>query len=275
MKIDSHHHCWKYNSAEYGWIDQSMNILKKDYLPGDLLADLSNEGFDGSVVVQARQTIEETRWLLKLADENPKILGVVGWVDLCSPDIDSQLADLTRNKKLVGVRHVIHDEADDRFMLRADFRHGISTLKKYNLTYDLLLFPKHIQNASALVAEFPDQPFVIDHISKPLIRQQILEPWKSDIKLLATYPNVCCKLSGMVTEADMNTLDHQAFEPYMDVVFEAFGPDRLMIGSDWPVCLLGGSYSDVIGIVKKYITKFDSITQEKILGNNCTSFYNL
>ncbi len=275
MRIDSHHHLWIYNNAEYGWIDESMNILKRDYLPGDLLSDLSNEGFDGSVVVQARQTIEETKWLMKLADENPKILGVVGWVDLCAPDIENQLEELTQNKKLVGVRHVIHDEADDRFILREDFRNGISLLRKYNLTYDLLLFPKHLKFASPLVAEFPDQPFVIDHICKPLIREGILEPWRTDIKQLARYPNVCCKLSGMVTEADTDLWTPQTFEPYLDVISEAFGPERLMIGSDWPVSLLGGSYSSVIGIVKNYIKQFDLTTQEKILGENCFKFYNL
>ena len=240
MKIDSHQHFWTYHPAEYGWIDESMNILRRDYLPIDLTGALSTEGFDGSIVVQARQTIEETKWLLQLADENPKILGVVGWVDLCASDINDQLADLTQNKKLVGVRHVIHDETDDRFMLREDFRNGISALRKYNLTYDLLIFPKHLNYASSLVAEFPDQPFVIDHISKPFIREGILEPWRTDLKLLAQYPNVYCKLSGMVTEADINTWNQQTFESYLDVVFEAFGPDKLMVGSDWPVCLLGG-----------------------------------
>ena len=275
MKIDSHQHFWTYHPAEYGWIDESMNILRRDYLPIDLTGVLSTEGFDGSIVVQARQTIEETQWLLQLADENPKILGVVGWVDLCASDINDQLADLTQNKKLVGVRHVIHDETDDRFMLREDFRNGISALRKYNLTYDLLIFPKHLNYASSLVAEFPDQPFVIDHISKPFIREGILEPWRTDLKLLAQYPNVYCKLSGMVTEADINTWNQQTFESYLDVVFEAFGPDKLMVGSDWPVCLLGGSYSDVIGIVKNYIEQLDTKTQEKILGENCLRFYNL
>ncbi len=275
MKIDSHQHFWTYHPAEYGWIDESMNILRRDYLPIDLTGVLSTEGFDGSIVVQARQTIEETKWLLQLADENPKILGVVGWVDLCASDINDQLADLTQNKKLVGVRHVIHDETDDRFMLREDFRNGISALRKYNLTYDLLIFPKHLNYASSLVAEFPDQPFVIDHISKPFIREGILEPWRTDLKLLAQYPNVYCKLSGMVTEADINTWNQQTFESYLDVVFEAFGPDKLMVGSDWPVCLLGGSYSDVIGIVKNYIGQLDTNTHEKILGKNCLRFYNL
>jgi len=273
MKIDSHHHFWKFNSSEYGWMDESMRILQRDFLPNDLEPLLKQEGFAGSIVVQARQSLEETKWLLQLSNENAWIKGVVGWVDLCSPDIDQQLAELSQNKKLVGVRHVIHDEADDLFLLRDDFRNGISCLEKYGLTYDLLLFPKHLKIAAKLVAEFPKQPFVIDHISKPLIRKGILDPWKTDIQSIARYPNLYCKLSGMVTEAVWNNWDHQTFLPYLDVVFGAFGPDRLMIGSDWPVCLLGGSYSKIIGIVKTYLEKFDSTTQSGIMGENCLFFY--
>ena len=275
MKIDSHHHFWRFNSAEYGWINEPMNILKRDYLPQDLKSFLEHEGFDGSIAIQARQSLEETNWLLQLADENPWIKGIVGWVDLCASDIDLQLAGLSQNKKLVGVRHVIHYEDDDRFMLRNDFRNGISYLGKYGLTYDLLLFPKHLGNAITLVAEFPDQPFVIDHISKPQIGKGILEPWQTDIHLVAKYPNVFCKLSGMVTEAVWNNWNQQTFGPYLDVVFKAFGPDRLMIGSDWPVCQLGGSYSEVIAIVKNYIEKLDTAAQYKILGENCRQFYKL
>jgi L-fuconolactonase len=275
MKIDSHQHFWKFNTTEFGWIDQSMKILQRDYLPSDLEAELKREDFDGTIAVQARQSLEETKWLLELAGQHPFIKGVVGWVDLCSPDIELQLAELSTDKKLVGVRHVIHDEADDQFMLRDDFRNGIRCLAKYGLTYDLLLFPKHLKYASILVAEYPDQPFVIDHISKPLISQGILEPWENDIKLLAKYPNLYCKLSGMVTEAALNNWDQQTFEPYLDTVFEAFGPDRLMIGSDWPVCLLGGSYSKIIAIVRNYMEKLEPAAQNKILGENCCKFYKL
>ncbi len=275
MKIDSHQHFWKFNPLEYGWIDNSMKILQRDYLPSNLESELRNEGFDGSIAVQARQSLEETKWLLQMADDYQWIKGVVGWVNLCASDIDNQLADLSQNKKLVGVRHVIHDEADDRFMLRDDFRKGISCLKKYNLAYDLLLFPKHIGFAATLVAQFPNQRFVVDHISKPLIRQGILDPWESDIRLLSQYPNVCCKLSGMVTEAVWENWNQQTFVPYLDVVFDAFGPDRLMTGSDWPVCLLGGAYSKVISIVKNYIENLDSETQNKVLGENCCQFYKL
>ncbi len=275
MKIDSHHHFWKFNTVEYGWIDDAMKILQKDYFPVHLIPELKKEDFEGSVVVQARQSLEETKGLLQMADDYQWIKGVVGWVDLCATDIDNQLADLSKNKKLVGVRHVIHDETDDRFMLRDDFRYGISCLKKYDLAYDLLLFPKHLGFAATLVAEFRDQRFVIDHISKPLIGKGILEPWESEMRLLAQFPNVWCKLSGMVTEAVWDDWNEKTFEPYLDVVFDAFGPDRLMIGSDWPVCLLGGTYSEVISIVKNYIAKCDTETQNKILGENCCQFYKL
>ncbi len=273
MKIDSHQHFWKFNSSEYRWIDESMKILQRDYLPPDLEPLLKQEGFDGCIAVQARQSIDETHWLIQLANENSWIKGVVGWVDLCSPDIDKQLAELSQNRKLVGVRHVLHDEADELFMLRDEFRNGISCLGKYDLTFDLLLFPKHLKIAAGLVAEFPNQPFVIDHISKPLIRKGIFDPWKTDIQSIARYPNVWCKLSGMVTEADPNNWNQQTFIPYLDNVFGAFGPDRLMTGSDWPVCLLGGSYSKITDIVRTYLEKYEATIKSGIMGENCLNFY--
>ena len=274
MKIDSHQHFWKFNSSEYRWIDESMKILQRDFLPQDLEPVLKQEGFEGSIAVQARQSLEETQWLLQMANETAWIKGVVGWVDLCAPEIEKQLAEISQNKKLVGVRHVIHDEKDDLFMLRDDFRNGISCLEKYGLTYDLLLFPKHLKIAARLVAEFPKQLFVIDHISKPLISKGILDPWRTEIQSIAQYPNVWCKLSGMVTEAVLNNWSQQTFVPYLDVVFGALGPDRLMIGSDWPVCQLGGSYSKIIDIVGTYIEEFDSTTKSRIMGENCLIFYN-
>jgi len=275
MKLDSHQHFWKYDAIEYGWIDNSMQLLQRDFLPHDLEAILTENGFSGTIAVQARQSLAETRWLLDLAEKNPFIKGVVGWVDLCAKDIELQLAELSKHTKLVGVRHVLHDEADDQFMLRAEFKNGIRCLKKYNLTYDLLLFPKHLKIASQLVAEFPDQPFVLDHISKPPIKAGTLEPWKSDIEELAKFKNVYCKLSGMVTEADLNNWNQSTFDTYLEIIVDTFGPDRLMIGSDWPVCLLGGDYSEVIAIVTKYISKFELRIQHKIMGENAIQFYHL
>lgn len=276
MNIDAHQHFWLFNKEEFDWIDNRMPILQQDHLPADLQPELIRAGFSGSVVVQARQTLEETRWLLQLAAENSFIKGVVGWVDLCSENnLTRQLDEFSKSRKFAGVRHVVHDEPDDHFMLREDFMNGISLLKEFNLTYDLLLFPKHLSVAEALVSRFPEQKFVLDHISKPFIKDHIFSPWKEDIFRLAEHKNVWCKLSGMVTEADWQYHKPEDFHPYLDIVFEAFGTDRLMIGSDWPVCLLAGKYQDVTGIVKSYISGMSAKIQQKILGGNCIDFYAL
>lgn len=275
MKIDSHHHFWIYNSSEYGWISENMNILRQNYLPGQLKTELSSVGFDGSIAVQARQSLEETQWLLKLADENSFIKGVVGWIDLCSPRAEEQLIQFSRSPKLIGVRHVIHDEADDNFMLRPDFVNGIGLLQKFGLTYDILIFPRHLPNTLQLVSQFPRQVFVLDHIAKPLIKDQKLSPWKEQIEKLAQFDNVYCKLSGMVTEADWENWKPEDFAPYLDAVFAAFGPDRLMIGSDWPVCRVAGSYQKVMELVLNYIETFSESDRSKILGLNALTAYHL
>jgi L-fuconolactonase len=276
MKIDAHQHFWIYNSKEYGWIDDSMKVLKRNYLPADIQPELIKADFAGTVAVQARQNVEETRWLLDLADKYDFIKGVVGWVDLLSAtDLIGQLNEFCRSKKLVGIRHVVHDEPDDNFLLRDDFLKGISILKNYNLTYDLLLFPKHLPVAEIVVSMFPGQKFVLDHISKPLIKDHIISPWKEDIIKLAEHENVCCKLSGMVTEADHKKWKHEDFRQYLDIVYEAFGPERLMTGSDWPVCRLAGDYKEVMGIVERYISEMPPKVQEKILGLNCKEFYGI
>jgi L-fuconolactonase len=273
MKIDAHQHFWHYNPTEYGWINAEMKILKNDFLPSALNKELNAVGFDGCIAVQARQTLDETTWLLNLASEHSFIKGVVGWVDLCSETIEEQLNTFAANPKLVGVRHVVHDEPDDRFMARKDFRQGISLLQKYKLTYDLLLFPKHLPLAAELVHDFPNQKFVLDHIAKPDIKNQGKEPWATDIRKLAENPNVYCKLSGMVTEAHWNSWQTDDFKFYLDTVFEAFGENRLMIGSDWPVCTLGGSYNQILSIVTDYFSHSEKGIQEKVLGNNCSDFY--
>ena len=276
MKIDAHQHFWIYNSSEYGWIDDRMKVLKRDYLPGDLKSELAATPFSGTVAVQARQSAEETRWLLQLAGQFDFIKGVVGWIDLCSEGtMKRQLDEFCKSKKLVGVRHVVHDEPEDNFMLRDDFLKGISLLKEYNLTYDLLLFPKHLPAAQIVVSMFPEQKFVLDHISKPLIKDHIISPWKEDIFRLAKHENVWCKLSGMVTESDWKNPKADDLNPYLNVVFQAFGSDRLMTGSDWPVCRLAGGYEYVMGIVEGYISEMSADIQQKILGINCIDFYGL
>lgn len=252
-----------------------MGVLKKDFLPDDLAPLLKEDGFVGTVAVQARQSLEETNWLLQLARENEWIKGVVGWVDLRSPEIEDQLLAYSANRKLVGVRHVVHDEADDNFMLQPAFMNGIAALKEFNLAYDLLLFPKHIPVALQLVKKYPEQPFVVDHIAKPLIRNRTVLPWKEDLSELAKNPNVFCKLSGMVTEAIWKDWKEDDFSTYLDIVTEVFGTDRIMIGSDWPVCTLSADYSSVMRIVINYTNQFPSATREGILGGNCLNFYKL
>jgi L-fuconolactonase len=275
MLIDSHQHFWIYDRAEYPWIRDDPPVLKRDYLPPDLLPELEACRLDGAVAVQARQTLEESRWLLRLADEHPLVKGVVGWVDLQSNDCGAQLEELARHPRFSGVRHVVQDELDDNFMLRPAFIRGIEQLEQFKLTYDLLVFPKQLPAAIALAHKFPRQKFVLDHIAKPLIRDAVISPWDSQIRELAKAPNVFCKISGMVTEAKHRAWNPDDFKPYMDIVLEAFGEDRLMYGSDWPVCLLSGSYQQVFDIVSDYLSQFSAETRRKILGRNAIVFYEL
>jgi len=275
MIIDAHHHLWQFNEDDYAWMDESMSILKKDYLPADLEKQLDGTGVEGTVVIQARQNLDETRWLLEMAGRYPFIKGVVGWFDLCSEKLQSQLNEFTDNPRLVGARHVIHDEPDDDFMLRPAFIKGMEKLVQYNLSYDLLLFPKHLQRAFELVCLFPDQRFVLDHLSKPLIKAGILEPWREEIMALASQPNVWCKISGMLTEADHEHWKYEDFIPYMDTVMEAFGTDRIMLGSDWPVCRLAGEYHQVLDIPARYFENLDPTDREKIFNLNCIECYEL
>ena len=252
-----------------------MEVLRRDYLPDELRPQIEAIKFDGTIAVQARQMLEETEWLLHLADAYSFVRGVVGWLDLRSASLREQLQKYARHPKLVGVRHVIHDEPDDDFMLRREFRRGIGQLGGFDLTYDLLLFPKHLPAASKLVAEFPHQPFVLDHIAKPAIRDGQVSPWREDLCRLAEFPNVYCKLSGLVTEAKWKQWRPEDFHRYLDIVLAAFGPERVMIGSDWPVCTLSGDYAATMNIVTGYVQNFSAEVREGILGENCARFYGL
>ncbi len=275
MRIDSHQHFWVYQPGEYDWIDDSMTSLRRDFLHADLKPELERTGFQGCVAVQARQTMEETRWLLELAAASPFILGVVGWVDLQSSEARSQLQTVAGNPKLVGVRHVVQTEPDDRFLLRPEFLRGISLLEEFDLAYDILIYTKHLPVAAEFVQRFPRQRFVLDHLAKPPIKSGALHPWTDGIQKLAAFPNVFCKLSGLVTEADWQHWKPADMKPYLDVAFESFGPERLMIGSDWPVCTVAASYTRVMDVVKDYLSRHPAHVQESILGGNAQRFWKL
>lgn len=273
MNIDAHQHFWKYDPTEYGWINDAMTVLRRDYLPDDLDREQAHVRFDGSIAVQARQTLEETRWLLELAASNDRIRGVVGWVNLRSPRVGTQLERFRGHAKFAGVRHVVQDEPDIRFMLDPAFLRGLGLLQEFRLTYDLLVFPKQLPAAIDVARRFPEQPFVLDHIAKPAIRDGALSPWGEQIRELGKCPNVHCKISGMVTEAKWRQWESQDFKPYLDVVVEAFGEDRLMVGSDWPVCLLSADYGEVIGLARNYFKTFPDSAKKKIFGENAMRFY--
>lgn len=274
-KVDTHQHFWKYNEIEYVWMEPGMEILMKDHLPSDLKPLIEAQDISGTVAVQARQTVGETEWLLQLADRNPFILGVIGWVDLRSPDVDEQLERFSGFPKLKGVRHVIHDEPDVDFMLGKEFLRGIQRLKRYNLIYELLIRPEHLPPSIEVVRQFPDLPFIVDHIAKPLIKDHKMEPWITDIRKIAEFPNVYCKVSGMVTEADWANWTPEDCLPYMDVIFESFGAERITLGSDWPVCTLTGDYDRVMQIPTDYVKLLSDDEQADVWGNNATSFYGL
>jgi L-fuconolactonase len=275
MIIDAHQHFWKYNASEYGWIDDRMAVLKNDFLPNKLKKHLETTRIDGTIAVQARQTIEETEWLLRLSDQFDFIKGVVGWVNLRDKKVKLQLERFSKHPKFVGVRHVLHDEEDDDFMLRPDFLCGIKLLAEFDLTYDILIFPKHLPNTLKFISYFPEQKFVIDHIAKPGIKNKIMDPWMNDMKRAAEFPNVYCKVSGVVTEADWQNWKATDFYPYLDVVFEAFGTERILFGSDWPVCILAGDYGSVFKIVFDYMKNFSANAREQIFGTTTEKFYGI
>jgi L-fuconolactonase len=274
MHIDAHQHFWIYNRQEYGWIGEAMGSIRRDFLPAELKPHLENSGFQGSVLVQVRQTLEETRWLLELAEDNPFILGVVGWVDLRSPRLRAELESFAGMPKLVGIRHIVQSEPDD-FLLRADFLRGISMLDGFNLAYDILIYAKHLPVAAEFVGRFPRQRFVLDHLAKPPIKSGTVDLWARGIRELASFPNVFAKVSGLVTEADWQAWKPEDIRPYLDVAFECFGPSRLMIGSDWPVCTLAASHTRVVNLVKEYLSGYAEEERDAVLGGNAAKFWRL
>lgn len=273
--IDAHQHLWSYQAKEFAWISEKMTVLAHDYLPQQLKVEMKKAKVDGTIVVQARQTVSETEWLLSLAWNSPILRGVVGWAPICSDSFVQDLERLQQEKKLKGLRHVIQDEPDDNFILRPDFNGGISAMAGSGLIYEILIFARQLPPAIKFVDKHPNQIFVLDHIAKPAIKDGILEPWRSNIRELAKRQNVYCKLSGMVTEANWSSWQAQDLQPYVDTVLEAFGPSRLMAGSDWPVCLLASSYSGWFSTLRELLHSLSVSEKEDIFGGVASRVYHL
>lgn len=273
--IDTHHHFWKYTDKEYGWISDKMKVIRRDFLPADLHKELKAAGVDGAVSVQARQTVQESDDLLAYAEKNDFLKGVVGWVDLRDKNVDKDLERLSHHKKFKGVRHVVQDEPDDNFILGKAFNEGISKLLKYDLRYDILIFEKHLKPSIQFVDQHPKQMFILDHIAKPRIKDRILSPWRENMLELAKRPNVYCKISGMLTEADWDKWTAADLAPYFDSTLQAFGPKRLMIGSDWPVMLVAGKYKQWIDMVKQVVSRYSATEQDRIFHKNAIEAYKL
>lgn len=273
-RIDAHQHFWKFDPVRDSWIDESMQKIQRDFLPEDLLPLLHENQFSGCVAVQANQSEDETNFLVNLAAKNDFIKGVVGWVDLRGVTIEERLHYFSSNKIIKGFRHVVQGESDD-FMLRKDFQNGISALKEFNFTYDILLFHRQLPAAIELANQFPDQPFVIDHIAKPDIKSGDILSWKKGIEEISKAENVFCKISGMVTEADWKNWKTDDLKPYLDVIFENFSADKLMFGSDWPVLNVASDYTEVVKTLEDYIAQLSVENQNKIWYENSKSFYRL
>jgi len=273
--IDAHQHFWKYNPVRDSWITDDMAVIKKNFLPHDLEKILKQNNFDGSVVVQSDQSEEENAFQLKNAAGNDFIKGIVGWVDLRANDLEERLAYYRSFEKMKGFRHVLQAETKRDLMLSPEFMNGISKLAAFGFTYDILIFNDQLQYIPQFVSAFPNQKFVIDHIAKPNIRDKKIEDWEKDIKKIAPYENVYCKISGMVTEAGWHDWAAEDFTPYLDIVVNNFGVQRIMYGSDWPVCLLAGGYEKMLGIVRNYFSSYSKDEQDLFFGENATQFYEL
>jgi len=275
MVIDAHQHFWHYDPQRHGWITDAMSAIRRDFLPSQFESECVANGVDASVLVQVDQTEAETRFLLQLAEQYPRIAAVIGWIDLLAPSLAERLQYFSQFQKLHGFRHIAQAEPDDRFLVQRAFLDGISLLRQFNFVYEILIYPRQLPAAIELASHLPDQPFVLDHLAKPFIKARCLEPWATHMRILAQSKNVQCKLSGMVVEADWHAWKPADFRPYLDVVFDAFGPERLMFGSDWPVCLLAGSYARVKELVADYVGRNCPQHKEKIFGDNAARFYQL
>ena len=275
QRIDSHQHFWIYNPVRDSWITDDMSTIRNHFLPHQLEAELQAADIDGCVAVQADQSEEENNFLVSLAMENDFIRGIVGWVDLQADDVEERLSFYACEKKIKGFRHILQGEANTALMLTPKFMNGIANLKRFGFTYDILISPDQLPSIRAFVKQHPDQKFVIDHIAKPNIKMGEIEDWQKQISLIAQFSNVWCKVSGMVTEADWKAWQPHNLLPYLDIIWEAFGADRILFGSDWPVCLIASSYQRWVSVMQDYTASFSDDEKEKFWGKNAISFYNL
>lgn len=271
--LDTHVHFWQFDPVRDAWIDDSMRVIRRDFLPADLEAEMRANGVSGCVAVQADQSETETEFLLQLAESHAFVKKVVGWADLVSPAIAERLDYFSQFEKLAGFRHIVQGEADVNFLLRKDFCRGIAALAPHGFTFDILVFPHQLGAVLEFVRKFPNQRFVLDHLAKPYIKDGYFDGWAAMVREIAKHENVSCKLSGMVTEAAWQGWKYGDFVPYLDLATAAFGAQRLMFGSDWPVCLLGGSYGEVLGIVQRFFQDFSQGEQAAIFNNNGKNFY--
>ncbi len=272
MRIDSHQHFWIYSPAEYPWI-QAGTVLERSFLPNDLGPLLHSAGIDRCIAVQARQHFEENEFLSQLVVQNEAVAGFVGWIDLRSPLVEHQAEQMKQLPGAVGVRHVVQDEPDPDFMSREPFRRGIASLQPHRLVYDILIYEHQLDDAIRLVRDFPEQAFVLDHIAKPKIKSNQIQTWQAKMTELAQHSNVSVKLSGMLTEADHTAWTLEQLLPYWEVVLEAFGPDRILYGSDWPVVLLAGQYARWVEIVTQWLSRLEEPDRAKIWGGNANRIY--
>lgn len=275
MIIDSHQHFWRYNAENHAWINDDMSVIKRDFLPKDLKPIYDTHGIDGCVVVQVDQNEVENEFLLALARQHTFIKGIIGWVDFRAANISDRLSFYSSIKLIKGFRHIVQGEPDKRFLMGEFFCRGIAGLRQHNFTYDILVYAHQLEQVEEFVKRFPNQPFIIDHLAKPSIKEKSIEDWRQRMTRIAKNENVYCKLSGMVTEADWNKWNYNDLQPYMEAVLEVFGTKRLVYGSDWPVCLVAASYERQINVVRQFISRLSAAEQAEIMGENAIRFYHL
>jgi len=275
MRIDAHQHFWQYNPSTQGWINDEMSILRRDFSPKELQKEIESLGFEGTIAVQAEETLEENYYLNKLADENSFIKGIVGWMDLQENNAEQTMHDLKSIQKLVGFRTITQGAQDEKYLSNRKYIDNVRLLSAYNYTYDLLVHHSQLKSLIRFTDQLIDNKFILDHLGKPDIRNKEIKQWKSDIKSLAENPNIYCKLSGMTTEADYQKWSYDDLYPYMEIIAEYFGLDRICFGSDWPVCLVAGTYNTTYSVVEKFCQQVSQTEREKLFGLNTKEFYKL